>query len=192
MKRTDATSFVHGRWRDWFLLQIGEHHTAPNFAAMIQFLQILCCWSPCACRSVGTSSSFEFQGYMSGGDVLFSLQATIHDEYAFLLFGTCRRRVRASLLRFLRFNGQEPPGLSSVLALLDLQLILLPHRHLSTRLLVEPLALRLARLREALEESDCTLRHNHHVSSAVLGIKLGKPIPQDGSCNHCVVTFYFF
>ncbi|CAM0957592.1 unnamed protein product [Alopecurus aequalis] len=106
-------------------------------------------------KFISKYSSYELRCYVSGCCALNPLQAEVHDEDAFLLFGTCRRQVRASLLRFLRFNGKEPPVLSSVMDHLDLQLNPLPHRHLLTRLLVEPLALQLARLQEGMEEYDC-------------------------------------
>jgi hypothetical protein len=63
--------------------------------------------------------------------------------------------VRASSMTFLRFSGEDFTDLSSVMHILDLQLNPSPHMRLPTRLLVEPLALRLARLQEALEEYNC-------------------------------------
>ena len=132
--------------------------------------------------------------------------ADVHDDFAFLLFGTCRRRVRASLLRFLRFSSREPPDLSSVMDIQDLQLNPSPRRRLPTRLLVEPLALRLARLREALEEcncryfeseflpdplagSGCALVHRQHASLVVYVICVhpGNFVHEGESCNGCAV-----
>ena len=52
---------------------------------------------------------------------------------------------------------------------LDLQLIPLPQKHLSTRLLVKPLALRLARLQEALEEYDCRCFESEFSTDPLVG-----------------------
>lgn len=71
-------------------------------------------------RSVCTRTSYKLHGYLSGCCVPDVKHADVHDADAFSMFGTCRRRVRSSLLRFLRFNSREPPDLSSVIALLDL------------------------------------------------------------------------
>ena len=118
-----------------------------------------------------------------------------------------RRRVRAPLQWILIFNGKEPPGLRSVMVHLYLQLIPQPQRLLPTQLLVEPLALRLVRLQEALEEynyrcfesefstdplagSSCTLRHKHHVSLVVhfICVQLGNS-PEGEDCNLCIVIY---
>jgi hypothetical protein len=54
---------------------------------------------------------------------MFSLLDGVQDEAAvFLLFGTCRRWMTKPLLRFLRFNGEDPQRLSSVVLLQYLQL----------------------------------------------------------------------
>ena len=117
--------------------------------------------------------------------------------------------MRSSLLRFLRFDSQEPPNLGSVLDISYLQLNPLPHRRLPTRLLVEPLALRLARLQEAPEECDCrfvasefstdpllgsgcTLRHIQSLYSLLFfGVRLGFFF-KDESCIHFVITALYF
>ena len=99
--------------------------------------------------STPTGSSLVLNCYLSGCCTAYLLLATVHVGRVFLLFGTGRRRVRLPMLRFLRFNSKEPPDLGSVLDISYLQLNLLPHRRRPTRLLVEPLALRLVRLREA-------------------------------------------
>ena len=46
-----------------------------------------------------TSSSCELHCYSSSCRALHPMRATVHGEYVFFLFGTCRRRVRASLDR---------------------------------------------------------------------------------------------
>ena len=166
------------------------------------------------CRSdlwlAGANSSYELYCYMSGCYTLHLLQAIGHEVCVSLLFGTCRRWVRAPLLRLLRFNGKDPPDLSSVMAILNLQLNPLPHWRLTTGLPVEPLALRLARLQETLEEcncrfvasefstdplagSYCVLRHNLHVSPVVHFIctQLGNITFWDERCNHDAVISYY-
>ena len=161
--------------------------------------------------SAPTCSSLELHCCLSGWSTAYPLLVTVHVGCAFLLFGTSRRRVRSSLLRFLRFNSQEPTELGSVMDITYLQLNHLPHRRLPTRLLVEPLALRLARLQEALMECDCrfaasefssdpligsgcTLWHIHCMFSvASFCAQLGFYF-RDGSCNHynCTLCFLCF
>ena len=179
---------------------------SKRYMWMLMTLQCHVLWRPHVRHWVSTISSSELHCYLSGCGALYPLQAAMYDAYVFLLFGIRRRWVRASLLWILRFNGQEPPGLSSVMAHLDLQLIPQPQRHLSTRLLVEPLALRLARLREALEEcncryfeseflpdplagSGCALVHRQHASLVVYVICVhpGNFVHEGESCNGCAV-----
>jgi hypothetical protein len=170
-------------------------------------------WRPCDLCLVSISSIYELQRCMSSCGTLYSTETIAHDAYViFVPFGLIRRRrVRAPLMPVLRFNGEDPPGLSSVMVHFDLQLIPQPHRHLPTRLLVEPLALRLVRLQEALEEyyrrffesefspdplagSGCSLRHMLHVSSVayLLCVQLGtrgtySVTQSQGCCNGCYV-----
>jgi len=120
------------------------------------FLVVFTCYQ--AHRFVGTNSSYKLHDSCSSCCVLLHDSADANDGEAFSLLGTCRRRVRASLLRFLRFGGREPTDLSSVLDIQNLQLNPLPHGSLPTRLLVEPLALRLDWLREAPGKYDCRFR----------------------------------
>ena len=158
--------------------------------------------------STPTGSSLVLNCYLHGCCTAYLLLATVHVGCVFLMFGTGRRRVRSSRLRFLRFNNKEPPDLGSVLDISYLQLNLIPHRRLPTRLLVEPLALRLARLREAPEECDCrfvasefstdpligsgcTLRHVHYMFLvACFGAQLGFYFWGE-SCNHYYCTRCF-
>ena len=116
----------------------------------------------------------------------------------------------------LRFNGEDDdsPRLSSVMLLRDLQLNPLPRRRLPTRLLVEPLALRLVRLQEAPEEygrrcfvsefspdplagSGCALRHvlSGYPVAFYLGVQLGTSgfclALQTQSCNEFYVLSCF-
>lgn len=57
------------------------------------------------------------------GRATFSLLDGVQDEVAvFLLFGTSRRWTTKLLLRFLRFKGEDPRSLSSVMLLQYLQL----------------------------------------------------------------------
>ena len=65
-------------------------------------------WHPRARTLVSTSSSSKLHCYLSGCGALYPLQAAMYDAYVFLLFGIRRRWVRASLLRILGFNGQDP------------------------------------------------------------------------------------
>jgi hypothetical protein len=161
---------------------------------MLELIQYQRWWHPCTVCTMSNSFTYELQRCMSSCGTSYSRQAAAHEAYAiFVSFELIRRRrVRAPSMPLLRFNGEDPPGLSSVMALLDLQLIPLPHRHLPVRLLVEPLALRLVRLQEATEEYDrkfdvykfasdplvgsgCPLCHMLHVSSVayLLCVQLG-------------------
>ena len=106
----------------WSFDQVLQFATSRSMPTLV-LLKRHCLWRPHARRSVSTSSSSELHFYTSRCGALYSLQATKHDVYAVLLFGIRRRQVRVSLLRILRFNGQDPPGLSSVMAHLDFQLI---------------------------------------------------------------------
>jgi hypothetical protein len=83
-----------------------------------------------------------------------SYQAADHFAFAFFVPLGCirRRQLRESLMSLPRFGGEDFFDLSSVIRPQDLQLNLKPHRCLPSRLLVEPLALRLARYQEALEK----------------------------------------
>jgi hypothetical protein len=110
---------------------------------MLELIQYQRWWHPCTVCTMSNSSTYELQRCMSSCDTSYSRQAAAHEAYAiFVSFELIRRRrVRAPPMPLLRFNDKDPPGLSSVMALLDLQLIPLPHRYLPTRLLVEPLAL---------------------------------------------------
>jgi hypothetical protein len=86
-----------------------------------------------------------------------SYQAADHFAFAFFVPLGCirRRQLRESLLSLPRFSGEDFFDLSSVFRPQDLQLNLKPHRCLPSRLLVEPLALRLARYQEAPREDNC-------------------------------------
>jgi hypothetical protein len=68
-----------------------------------------------------------------------------------------RRQMRSSPKSLPRFSGEDFLDLSSVMHIRYLQLNHLPCLPLPTRLLVEPLALRLERLCEALEEHSCRI-----------------------------------
>jgi hypothetical protein len=86
-----------------------------------------------------------------------SYQAADHFAFAFFVLLGCirRRQLRESLMSLPRFGGEDFFDLSSVIRPQDLQLNLKPHRCLPSRLLVEPLALLLARYQEALGEDNC-------------------------------------
>jgi hypothetical protein len=74
----------------------------------------------------------------------------------FLSLGCIRRRqLRSSLMSLPRFSEEDPSVLSSVLLPRYLQLNLIPRWSLPSRLLAEPLALRLARLLAAFEVHSC-------------------------------------
>jgi len=181
-------------------LGIGGSHVQKLVPAEESFVAVAfychCFWS------FGTISSYELYGQCSGC-VLLPISAAGNVGEAFSLLGTCRRRVRASLLRFLRFSGREPLDLSSVMDIQDLQLNPSPRRRLPMRLLVEPLALRLDRLQEAPEEydcrfcvsdfssdpligSDCILQLCLLVLSALYYTQLGLSLSKD-DCNRCTV-----
>jgi hypothetical protein len=93
----------------------------------------------------------------SGCCIWISCQAAVHAVFAFFVPLGCirRRQIRESPMSLPRFNGEEFFDLSSVMHPQDLQLNPKPHRRPPTRLLVEPLALRLVRLQEAPGEDNC-------------------------------------
>jgi hypothetical protein len=64
----------------------------------------------------------------------------------------CRRQMRSSPMSLPRFSGEDSSVLSSVMLPPYLQLKLIPRWSLPSRLLAEPLALRLAGLLEAPED----------------------------------------
>jgi hypothetical protein len=84
------------------------------------------------------------------------LRIAIKVVYAFLPLGCIRRRqLRSSPMSLPRFNGEDHSVLSSVKLTPYLQLNLRPRWSLPSRLLVEPLALRMERLLEAPEVHSC-------------------------------------
>jgi hypothetical protein len=93
----------------------------------------------------------------SGCHMLLPCQVADHAVFAFFVPLGCirRRQMRESPMSLPRFSGEDPIDLSSVRHPLDLQLNPQPQRRLPTRLLVEPLALRLVRLQEAPGEYNC-------------------------------------
>jgi hypothetical protein len=84
------------------------------------------------------------------------LKIAIKVVCAFLPHGCIRRRqLRSSPMSLPRFSGEDPSVLSSVMLTPYLQLNLQPRWSLPSRLLVEPLALRMERLLEAPEVHSC-------------------------------------
>jgi hypothetical protein len=68
-----------------------------------------------------------------------------------------------------RFSGEDFVDLGSVKLPLNLQLNPQPRRRLPTRLLVEPLALRLVRLQEARGEDNCRFFPSEFSSDLLVG-----------------------
>jgi hypothetical protein len=87
----------------------------------------------------------------SGCYTFGSLQVAGHSIFAFFAPLGCihRRQMSESPTSLPRFSGEEFSVLSSMKLTFNLQLNPQPQRCLPTRLLVEPLALRLVRLQEA-------------------------------------------
>jgi hypothetical protein len=100
-----------------------------------------------------------------------SLQVTDHAVLAFFVPLGCirRRQMRESPMSLPRFSGEDLFELSSVMHPQDVQLNPQPQRRLSTRLLVEPLALRLIRLQEALGEDSCRFFPSEFSSDPLTG-----------------------
>jgi hypothetical protein len=85
-----------------------------------------------------------------------TLRITDQVVLVFLLLGCIRQRqLRSSPMLLPRFSEEDSSVFSSMLLHLYLQLNLLPRWSLPSRLLAEPLALRLARQLEALEVHSC-------------------------------------
>jgi hypothetical protein len=92
----------------------------------------------------------------SGSYTADLLRIAIQVVFAFWPLGCIRRRqLRSSLMLLPRFSGEDLLVLSSVMLTPYLQLNLQPRWSLPSRLLVEPLALRMERLLEAPEVHSC-------------------------------------
>jgi hypothetical protein len=91
--------------------------------------------------------------------IWISCQAAGHTVFAIFVPLGCihRRQMRESPMSLPRFSGEDFFNLSLVMPPQYLQLNPIPQSCLPTRLSVEPLALRLVRFQEALEEDNCRL-----------------------------------
>jgi hypothetical protein len=104
----------------------------------------------CRCHS-STASRKESSSYTAD-----LLRIVIMVVCAFLPLGCIRRRqLRSSPMSLPRSSGEDPSVLSSVMLTPYLQLNFQPRWSLPSRLLVEPLALRMERLLEAPEVHSC-------------------------------------
>jgi hypothetical protein len=105
-----------------------------------------------ACRCASNAASRMDSGSYTADELRIADQVVL----IFLSLGCIRRRqLRSSPMSLSRFSEEEPSVLSSVLLPRYLQLNLKPCWCLPSRLLVEPLALRLARLLEVFEVHGC-------------------------------------
>jgi hypothetical protein len=155
------------------------------FVSTLMLLQIFCRWRPHALRPV----SWMLSMITPGRRTPHPLQAGVQADYAiFLSLGLIRRgRVRASPMSFPRFSEEDPFVLSSVLRHLDLQLNHQPQMHQPTRLPVEPLALRLVRLPEALEECNCRFLASEFSPDTLAGSSCILPLRQFGFPAVCLL-----
>jgi hypothetical protein len=125
-----------------------EHHIRPALSP-----------SAAAPRVSHVYPSSRDAEFVAGFNTEDQVRIDAHFVFAIFMSLECirRRQMRSSPMSLPRFSDEDPLELSLVMHIQNVQLNHQPRLPSPTRLLVEPLALRLERLCEALEDLSCRI-----------------------------------